>query len=369
MKTLQWIFKQERGSAILLALGFLVFLLAMGGIAIDVTYQMTAAGERSGAWKRRRSPAPGSSDRRHCLSGGESRPSSSRAESVPQRLGNLINLDPNITNAPNGKIVLGTWDGAAFNAFARRNCVNGVRCQWNTTVQTSILRVSASRRSSRRRRSRSESPRQPPADRLHVPDRPQLVLLRGQHLARMRCDGGVHLEQRSIGGRRQHRRLGQHAADVRHLRWRGLREQRQHAEHFRRDRRRRQRHLPDQHASSRDVASRVDQRHHNRRLQQPPDPEFHPEVQCLGNALPSRRPTAPIPTVGKGWEVYVPVIQTAGGCPPGRRQRPPAGRRLHPLRDHPGPQQQRPVRRGEPLARQSLGRRSVTRPRTGRRPT
>ena len=45
MKTLRSIFKEERGSAVLLAFGFLIFLLAMGGIAIDVAYQMTATGE------------------------------------------------------------------------------------------------------------------------------------------------------------------------------------------------------------------------------------------------------------------------------------------------------------------------------------
>ena len=54
METLRRIFNEERGTAVLLALGFMIFLLAMGGIAIDVAYQMTATGELQRSMEERR---------------------------------------------------------------------------------------------------------------------------------------------------------------------------------------------------------------------------------------------------------------------------------------------------------------------------
>ena len=36
---------EERGTAVLLTIGFMVFLLAMVGFAVDIAYQMTAIGE------------------------------------------------------------------------------------------------------------------------------------------------------------------------------------------------------------------------------------------------------------------------------------------------------------------------------------
>ena len=37
--------RNERGTAVLLALGFMIFLLAMMGFAVDISYQMAATGE------------------------------------------------------------------------------------------------------------------------------------------------------------------------------------------------------------------------------------------------------------------------------------------------------------------------------------
>ena len=37
--------RNERGTAVLLTLGFMIFLLAMVGFAVDLAYQMTATGE------------------------------------------------------------------------------------------------------------------------------------------------------------------------------------------------------------------------------------------------------------------------------------------------------------------------------------
>jgi Flp pilus assembly protein TadG len=137
------ILKEERGSAVLLALGFMIFLLAMGGIAIDVAYQMTATGELqrsmeaaalAGAGKLGFNDTVFPNVRTAAIQYGVLNP-------YHNAFGDLINLDPNLSNAPNGNIVLGVWDGAAFTPSLDGTVVNAVRCQFATTVQTSFLRV------------------------------------------------------------------------------------------------------------------------------------------------------------------------------------------------------------------------------------
>jgi Flp pilus assembly protein TadG len=143
VETLRSIFKDERGNAVLLALGFLVFLLAMGGIAIDVAYQMTATGE---AQRSMEAAALAGAAK---LGFNDTVFPVVRASAIQyaalnpyhNAFGNLINLDPNLSNAPNGNIVLGVWDGAAFTPSLDGTVVNAIRCQWATNVQTSFLRV------------------------------------------------------------------------------------------------------------------------------------------------------------------------------------------------------------------------------------
>jgi hypothetical protein len=143
VKTLRAIFKEERGSAVILAVGFLMFLLALGGFAIDIAYQMTATGELQRSMEAAALAGAGKLGFNDTVFPGV------RAAAIQYGVwnpyhngsGNLINLDPNLSNAPNGNIVLGVWDGAGFTPSLDGTMVNAIRCQFNTTVQTSFLRV------------------------------------------------------------------------------------------------------------------------------------------------------------------------------------------------------------------------------------
>jgi Flp pilus assembly protein TadG len=143
VQTLRSILKEERGNAVLLALGFLVFLLAMGGIAIDVAYQMTAVGEAQRSMEAAALAGAGKLGFDNTAFPGARAAAVQYAALNPYHnaFGNLINLNLNTSNAPNGNIVLGVWDGAAFTPSLDGTVVNSVRCQWNSTVQTSFLRV------------------------------------------------------------------------------------------------------------------------------------------------------------------------------------------------------------------------------------
>lgn len=143
MKTLRQIFQDERGSAVILAVGFLIFLLAMGGIAIDVAYQMTATGEAQRSMEAAALAGAGKLGFDNTAFPGARAAAVQYAALNPYHnaFGDLINLNPNTSNAPNGNVVLGVWDGAAFTPSLDGTVVNSVRCQWNSTVQTSFLRV------------------------------------------------------------------------------------------------------------------------------------------------------------------------------------------------------------------------------------
>jgi hypothetical protein len=58
----------------------------------------------------------------------------------PYRIGN-INLNLNTANTPGGNIVLGIWNGSSFTPSLDGTRVNAVQCRVATTVQTSFLRV------------------------------------------------------------------------------------------------------------------------------------------------------------------------------------------------------------------------------------
>src|SRR5262245_38123252 len=139
------IFTQERGSAVLLALGFMIFLLAMGGIAIDVAYEMTATGEAQRSMEAAALAGAGKlgfnntffpATRAAAVQYGGLNPYHNAAT-------NPITLNQNVSNAPNGNVVLGVWDGNAntFTPSLDGTIVNAVKCQWSGTVPTSFLRV------------------------------------------------------------------------------------------------------------------------------------------------------------------------------------------------------------------------------------
>ncbi len=138
------ILTDERGTAVLLALGFMIFLLALIGFAVDIAYQMTATGELersmeaaalAGAGKLGFDSTVFPTVRQFAQQYGQLNPQ----HNPP--FGPLINLDLNTTNATDGNIVLGVWQSGSFSPSVDGSIVNAVRCQFSSQIQTSFLRV------------------------------------------------------------------------------------------------------------------------------------------------------------------------------------------------------------------------------------
>jgi Putative Flp pilus-assembly TadE/G-like len=135
----------QRGTAVLLTLGFMIFLLAMVGFAVDLAYQMVAIGELersmeaaalAGAGKLGFNDTVFPTVRQWARQYGQFNTQHNTTA------GTTINLDLNTANAPSGNIVLGVWDGAGnFAPSVDGTIVNAVRCQFASQVQTSFLRV------------------------------------------------------------------------------------------------------------------------------------------------------------------------------------------------------------------------------------
>jgi Putative Flp pilus-assembly TadE/G-like len=139
----QWLrdrLHNERGSVLLFTFTLLVFLLVMGGFAMDFAYQAAArtelqrsidAAALAGAGKlgfdNTVFPAARGNARQYGIWN-------------PLRTGTMT-LDLNMANDANGNIVLGIWNAGSFTPSLAGNQVNAVRCQTQTTIPTSFLRL------------------------------------------------------------------------------------------------------------------------------------------------------------------------------------------------------------------------------------
>jgi hypothetical protein len=140
---LQWLrdrLHNERGSVLLFTFTLLVFLLVMGGFAMDFAYQAAArtelqrtidAAALAGAGKL------GFDDTVFDTARGNAR---QYGIWNPLRTG-TVTLDLNTANDANGNIVLGIWNAGSFSPSLAGNQVNAVRCQTQTTIPTSFLRL------------------------------------------------------------------------------------------------------------------------------------------------------------------------------------------------------------------------------------
>lgn len=132
--------KDQRGSVLLFTIAIMVFLLVMGGLAIDLTYLGAAKGELQRSMDAAALAGAGN------LSFNDTVFPTVRQEAW--RFGNLnpyrvgtVNLDLNAANDPSGDIVLGIWDGAGFTPSDDGTQVNAVLCRYDTTIPTSFLRL------------------------------------------------------------------------------------------------------------------------------------------------------------------------------------------------------------------------------------
>jgi len=143
MRTLLRILGDERGTAVILTVGFLVFLLAMAGFAVDLAYQMMATGELqrsmeaaalAGASKLGFNDTVFPTVRSWAQQYGQFNPHHNP-------FGMLINLNLNTANDPSGDIVLGIWANNTFTPSLDGTQVNAVRCRYATNVPTMFLSV------------------------------------------------------------------------------------------------------------------------------------------------------------------------------------------------------------------------------------
>jgi hypothetical protein len=141
----------ERGNVLLFTFTLLIFLLVMGGFAMDFAYQAAArtelqrsidAAALAGAGKLGFNDSvfdiPCGPAAQTCS--GVRQNAQRFASRNPYRVGN-INLDLNLANAANGDIVLGIWNGTGFTPSLEGSQVNAVLCRTATQVPTSLLRL------------------------------------------------------------------------------------------------------------------------------------------------------------------------------------------------------------------------------------
>ena len=138
--------KDQRGTAVLLALGLMVFLLAMVGLAIDFAYQMAAIGELERSMEAAALAGAGNVGFNETVFSTVRDTARQYGQLNPHHntpFGSLINLNLNGGNAPDGNIVLGIWNGnnSSFTPSLDGTVVNAVRCQFASQVQTSFLRI------------------------------------------------------------------------------------------------------------------------------------------------------------------------------------------------------------------------------------
>jgi Flp pilus assembly protein TadG len=140
------IFKDQRGTVILFVAVLIVVLLALGGMAIDIFYQTTVDNElqRSLDFAALAGAGKLGFDATAFPFVRTAAQSYAAANPIRKYNGSTVDLDLNATNDPNGHIVLGNWDGSTFTPEPNPpdpTKVNAVRCQFATTIPTSFLRI------------------------------------------------------------------------------------------------------------------------------------------------------------------------------------------------------------------------------------
>jgi Flp pilus assembly protein TadG len=134
----------QRGTAVLLTIGMMVFILAMVGVAVDLGYQFAAIGEVEKSMEAAALAGAGKLGFNDTVFPTARQFAQQYANSNPMHnpaFGNLISLNLNPANVANGNIVLGVWDNGTFTPSLDGTVVNAVRCQFSSQVSTTFLRV------------------------------------------------------------------------------------------------------------------------------------------------------------------------------------------------------------------------------------
>lgn len=140
---LQWLrdrLHNERGSVLLFTFTLLVFLLVMGGFAMDFAFQAAARTELQRSIDAAALAGAGKLGFDNTVFPTARSFARDYGTRNPTRTG-PVTLSLNTPNDPAGNIVLGVWNAGAFTPSLAGNQVNAVRCQIQTTIPTSFLRL------------------------------------------------------------------------------------------------------------------------------------------------------------------------------------------------------------------------------------
>jgi Flp pilus assembly protein TadG len=130
----------ERGNVLLFTFTMLVFVLIMGGFAIDFAHQATARTELQRTMDAAALAGAGKLGFDDTVFPAVRASAQQYATLNPLRTGTLT-LNLNTVNSATGNIVLGIWNAGTFTPSLAGNQVNAVRCQVQTTIPTSFLRL------------------------------------------------------------------------------------------------------------------------------------------------------------------------------------------------------------------------------------
>lgn len=131
----------ERGSVLLFTFTLLVFLLVMGGFAVDFAFQAAARTELQRSMDAAALAGAGKLAFDDTVFDAARLNARDYGIRNPIRTG-TVTLDLNTpANDAAGNIVLGEYYGGTFNPSLAGNKVNAVRCQIQTTIPTSFLRL------------------------------------------------------------------------------------------------------------------------------------------------------------------------------------------------------------------------------------
>ena len=136
----RWL-RDQRGSILLFTTVLVVpLMIIFGGLAMDLAYYGTVDDELQRAMDAAALAGAGKLSFDSSVFPTVRSFAQSYATANPFRTG-TINLGLNTANDPSGNIVLGVWNAGVFTPSLDGSRVNAVRCQYQTTVPTSFLRL------------------------------------------------------------------------------------------------------------------------------------------------------------------------------------------------------------------------------------
>jgi len=139
-KMRRWV-RDQRGSILLFTtILVLPLMIIIGGLAMDLAYYGTVDDQLQRSMDAAALAGAGKLGFNDTFFPAARQWAQDYAFKNPYRVG-PINLDLNTANNPNGNIVLGIWDTGTFTPSLDGTRVNAVQCRFETTAPTSFLRL------------------------------------------------------------------------------------------------------------------------------------------------------------------------------------------------------------------------------------